>query len=197
MKKTEIIFAAMALIGLLFKCLFWPFAGLLITIGLLGLSCFYFYFSFALFNNIPLKKILKKESYTADISEKRDYRILIAVFWGTILSILLTGLLFYLMRWPFAFLLITAGIILSIPMLIISTIRFDKTKSTFYIRIFIRVAIIGGIALFFRLMPSTTWLEFQYRNHPKYIELLKDSWNDPDNIELQKKIDEYWDNYYK
>ncbi len=46
-------------------------------------------------------------------------------------------------------------------------------------------------------MPNTTWLEIQYRNYPEYIEIRKELQNDPDNVELQKKEEEYWDNYYR
>jgi hypothetical protein len=196
MKKTEIIFAVMALIGLLFACFRLPFGGMLTVFGFFGLACFYMYFSFAFFNNIPLKKIFKTESYTADTSEKRDYRILISVFLGVSLSLLLTGLLFYFMFWPSAFLMMSVGIVSLIPMLIISIIRFSQTKSKFYIRIFIRVAIIGIMALFFRLMPNTTWLEIKYRNHPGYIEAMKNLWEDPNNIELGIELQKEEDKMY-
>ena len=197
MKKTEIILAVIALVGLLFKCFHLPFGGLLTTISFFGLACFYMYFSFALFNNIPFKKLFKKESYTADISEVLDYRILIAVFSGVSLSIMLAGLLYYFMFWPNSFFMISVGITLLFIIMIISLIRFFKTKSTFYTRIFIRMAVIGGIALFFRLMPNTTWLEIQYREHPEYIKAMKNLWKDPNNIELQKEVDEYWYNMHK
>jgi len=195
MKKTEIIFAIIALVGLLFSCLLWPGGGLLATLGFFGLACLYMYFGFAFFNNIPLKKIFKGESYTADTSEKRDYRIPISIFVGISFNTILIGLLFRFMFWPGGFFLMSVGIIFLVPMLIISLIRFLKTKSTFYTRIFIRMAVIGGIALFFLLMPNTTWLEIKFRNHPEYIEMMKECIKDPNNIELRKKMNEYRENH--
>jgi hypothetical protein len=197
MKKTEIIFTIIALAGLLLKCFHLPFGALLAVIGFFGLACFYMYFSFAFFNNIPLKRIFKKESYTTDISEKIAYRILISVSSGVSLSIMLIGLLFYFQIWPSAFFQINVGIKLIVPALIIGLIRFFKTKSTFYSRIFIRIAIIVGVALFFRLMPNSTWIEIQYRNHPSYVEALKNEWAYPDSIELMIKTDYEWDKIHR
>ncbi|MBK8807421.1 MAG: hypothetical protein IPO21_12565 [Bacteroidales bacterium] len=96
MKKGEIIIAGLSIIALGLNLLFIQGGGILTVLTLLTLSMLYMYFSFALFNNIELRKIFKKDSYKGISSN----RIFGAVGAGLALSMTTIGLLFKFQSWP-------------------------------------------------------------------------------------------------
>ncbi len=61
MKRTELILAIIAIIGIILKILHLPGATMLLTLSFTFLSILYYIFSFALFNNLELKNIFKKK----------------------------------------------------------------------------------------------------------------------------------------
>ena len=179
MKKLEVIFATIILVGLIFKILFLPFASMFV-ISCTALSALYMYFGFALFNNIPFKRLFKKEPYNEDISEKTGIRIGFAIAIGFALSLLLIGILFNIQRWPMSRIMLIQGFTFLVLFSIFGLVRYIQTKSKFYKRIFIRVIIIGGIG-FVLLQSPYMWFHFQYRNYPEYIETMENYWKDPNN----------------
>ncbi len=186
MKKGEIILATISIISLGLNLLLIPGGGFLTVLTLSTLSMVYFYFGFALFNDIRLRKIFKKDSYK-DIS---SLRILGAVGAGLALSMTTIGLMFKFQSWPGADLNLIAGLVGLVIVTIIGVIKYSKSKSDYYTRILKRVAIFGGLGLITFLTPRTSWVEFKYRNYPDYVNAVKNSIADPDNKELQDKADE-------
>jgi alcohol dehydrogenase class IV len=186
MKKGEIILATLSIIALGLNLLLIPGGGLLTVLTLSTLSMIYFNFGFALFNDIRLRKILKKDSYT-DIS---SLRILGAVGAGLALSMTTIGLMFKFQSWPGADFNLIAGLLGLVTVTIIGVIKYMQNKSDYYTRILKRVTIFGGLGLLVFLTPKTTWIEFKYRNYPDYANAVKNSIADPDNKELQDKVGE-------
>jgi hypothetical protein len=184
MKKTEITLAIISIIALGLKLLFITGGSILTVFTLIILSIIYCYFSFLLFNDIPLKQVFKKDSYK-NIS---GIRILGAVFTGFGLSAITLGLMFKFQSWPGADPILIAGLFVLLPVTIIALSKYSKNKSNFYPRIFKRIAIWGGLGLILTLMPKTTWIEIKYRNQPAYVEALKNAMADPDNKELWDKV---------
>src|SRR5690606_34042119 len=104
---------------------------------------------------------------------------------------------FKLQFWPGASLLLIIGLSALLIVTIISLIKYKVNKSHLYKNIRIRAAITGicGIILF--MSPSNILIEIKYRNHPEYIEAIKKLNQDPDNIELRKKVEEEYKKMYK
>lgn len=183
MKKAEIIIVTLSIIALAMNLLLAPGGGVLTVLALSTLSIIYFYLGFALFNDIRLRKIFKKDSY----KEISSSRILGAVGAGITLSMTTIGLMFKFQSWPGADLNLGVGLFGLLIVTIIGLTKYFKNKSDYYTRIFKRAAIFGGLGLIIMLTPETTLVEFKYRNHPEYVNALKKAMADPDNSEL-------WDN---
>ncbi len=183
MKKFEIIIATLSIIALGLNFLLIPGGGVLTVLTLSTLSGLYMYLSFALFNEIRLRNIFKKDSYKG-IS---TMRIVGSVGTGLALSVMTAGLMFKFQSWPGADFNLGAGLFGLLLVTVIGLIKYSKTKSDFYTRIFKRAAIFSGLGLILLLTPKTSWVELKYRNHPEYVDALKKAMADPDNNEL-------WDN---
>ena len=149
------------------------------------LSIIYVFLGFALFNDIRLRNIFKKESYTS----VSGLRILGAVGAGWALSATINGLMFKFQSWPGADSNLGVGLVGLLIVTIIGTIKYSKNKSEYYTRIFMRIAIFGGLGLILMLTPKTSWIELKYRNHPAYVDALKKAMADPDNIKLWDKVE--------
>ncbi len=151
MRKVELIFGTVAAISIAYKFIFGNELNPIFIMSITGLSVFYTYFSFAYFNNIQFKKILKRESYR-DISK---LRILGTIGLGIGLGITTLGILWSLMYWPFnTFYPLGIPILLAVG--IISFVKFSKARSGDYIRILKRIAVIGGVGIILWLTPQET-----------------------------------------
>jgi len=188
MNKLEKILGLIFLIAIILKLTLLPGGGILATISLMILANLYFLFGFALFNQIELKNILKGDSYTG-IS---NLRIFGAFVTGTALSILCVGVLFKLQHWPGSKPNIIVGLISSVIILIVSIIKYYKSKEVIYSKIILRLTIIGGISLFFLTVSDYSIVKFQFRNHPNYIKAFELYQTNPKNDSLQNNLyDEY------
>ncbi len=186
MKKAEIIFGTLAIIGLTINLLDIP-GGIVLTVLTLSIiSTLYMYLSFALFNDIRLGKIFKKDSYKRISTMK----IVGAIMVGFALSITMIGILFKFQSWPGASFNLGFGLFWLLICSIVGLIKYLKTKSDYYTKIFKRIAIYGVIGLVLMILPRKTWLEVRNRNHPEYIEAVKKAWADPENQELWDKVNE-------
>jgi len=193
MKKLEKILGIIAIITLVLHLNNVSGATLLMSLTFFTLTFIYFYLGFAFFNNIRLRDITKKESYKG----VNTMKILGAIFGGLTLSITLLGILFKLQFWPGASLLLIIGLSALLIVTIISLIKYKVNKSHLYKNIIIRAAIIGICGIILLMSPSNILIEIKYRNHPEYIEAIKKLNQDPDNIELRKKVEEEYKKMYK
>ncbi|WP_103071439.1 hypothetical protein [Aquimarina sediminis] len=189
MKKIEVVLILGAVLGILFFVLNYPFGAIITIISLLTLSCIYFYFGFALFNRVQFLDIFKKSSFTG-IS---TVSILGAIGAGVALSIVLVGILFKIFRWPFASQnLLIGGIMISV-ISIFSFVRFLKNGKRVYKEILVRSLLFGSICGVLLFQPNYLFIELKYSDYPDYIEALKKSEADPDNVILQNKEQEEYD----
>lgn len=145
MKKIEIILATLTAIAIGMKLISIPGSGILTTVTLSSLSLIYCYFGFALFNNIPLRKILVKQGY----KDTSTLRILGAIVTGFVLSLTIIGILFKFQSWPHASYNLGAGLVGLFIVTVVGLIKFNKTKMDYYKQIFIRIAVFGVIGLIF------------------------------------------------
>jgi len=186
MKKTEKILAAISIMGILLNLFLVPYGD---TLSILSMSCLavlYMYLSFALFNDIPLQKVLKRENHK-DISKRTKIGTNLI---GMILALITIGILFKLQDWPNASTLLNIGFCGLILSAIISFIKVRQSNPKLHYTLLTRLATFSIIGFIFILTPKENLLEFKYRNHPEYVEAVKKAWADPSNQDLWKKVNE-------
>lgn len=190
MKKIEIIFIVISIIGTLMLAFHIPMGAMMTIIGISSLTMFYWGFSFALFNIDRFRDIFKKEAY----KNTNAKRIIGAIATGLTLSILLTGILFVLMFWPGAKLNLMNGIAMGIVILLLALFFYSRTKSNYYIKIFKRLIVLLGLGILFYHTPKESIIKFRYGDDPELVGLMIQQMNDPDNQDIQKAIEEHWEN---
>jgi hypothetical protein len=184
MRNIEKILGLAFLAGLIMKFTFIPGAGMVITISILLIETIYYFLGFALFNEIPLRAIFKKDSYKG----KSSRRIIGAIGAGIGISMICNGILFKLQDWPFALSSLGWGLVLTSIILVIAIVKFFKARSNYYILIFKRIAVIGIIGLILYFTPALTIVKFQFRNHPDYIKVYEQYANNPKDEMLRQKL---------
>lgn len=195
-KFEKILGAIIAIIMLLKLFIRFPFGALVLVFSVFILMLLYFVLGFALFNNIPLKKIGKKEAYKG----VSTMRIIGSIGAGFALLTLVVGIIFVFMFWPYGYVNLTNGLVMSGIVLLISIIKIGTTKNdaSFYKRMIIRVGIISAVGFLLRFTPTETLFEATCHDCPaSYIEAEKAMMNDPENPELIKKADEEREKYYE
>jgi len=150
MKKLELILITGAIIGLLLVLFNTPFDSLIASVFFTTLSCLYYFFGFALFNNIPALKIFKADSYKG----VGTLRILIAIGTGIALSILTTGFMFTILNYLAAKTLLVVGLVFVTIIIILALMRNAQEKNQFYKNIILRCLVFLIIAVTLLLAPG-------------------------------------------
>jgi hypothetical protein len=81
------------------------------------------------------------------------------------------------------------GLISTSIVLVIALIKFLKSKSNYYTRIFKRIAIIGGFGLILFVVPELSIIKLQYKNHPLYIKAYEEYLKSPQSLEAKDNLD--------
>jgi hypothetical protein len=181
MKKAEVIFGMLTLVAITLNLLLIPGGVPLSVLCLSTLAMYNACLSFALFNEIRLRDIFQKTSYQG-ISL---LRIIGAILTGISLSVVIIGILFKIQNWTGSSSNLTIGLTGLCIALIVGLIKYLRSRSPYYSRIFVRIAVFGSIGLFLLLLPADKLLEVKYRNHPDYVEAVKHLRADPYNDELR------------
>lgn len=167
MKKAEKIIGVIALLALVMKFLLIPGSGLLTVVSLMTLSCIYCFLAFALFNDIRLRQIFKKDSYQG-ITPKKMIGV---IGLGFALSEIVIGILFKFQSWIGSTTYLTVGLIFTLIILIVALIAYSKNKSSsFYKGIFARIIIVGGVGLITLLTPNDYLMKVLHRDNPELLE---------------------------
>lgn len=148
MKKLEVILALLILTGFVMLVFHIPSGGTIASASILVLSLFYYFLSFALFNNIRLNNIFVKEAY----KDTKPLRIFGSIVAGIGISSLLIGTLFKVQRWPLADNGFFTGLIMTIIVSAVAVYKFSKTRAAYYRAILIRTFLIMGFGAFFYLV---------------------------------------------
>ena len=139
MKKLELIFTGLIFLGFIIRFTPIPGGSLTYTIGFLMLALLYYSLGFVYFNDIPIKKIFKKESYKG-ISV---LRIIGAVGLGISLATVLIGILLLIHELPNGQQNLIIGLIFTGIVALISIYKLFKTKDKFYKKALKRIGFIG------------------------------------------------------
>ena len=189
MNKLEKIFGIVGIVAIILKFINIPGSGLILTLALLFFAIYY-YFGFAIFNNIRFRRIFKVSAYKYTNAK----RIFGAIALGIAFSAIIVGILFKLQLWMGGTIQLVAGLILLALIFIIAFVSFTRSRDEFYIPLFKRMAVIGGLGLFLLLFPTNALIDIYYRDNPEYTEVMKEYMADPGNEELAKQLDEMREN---
>ncbi len=150
MKKLELILIVGAIVGLLMALFHGPYYRLVTMLFFTSLGCLYYFFGFALLNNVPGRKIFKSDSYKG----LGTWRILIAIGTGWAISTLVLGYLFSIRSYPMAELFLVVGSVFTAIMLLLASIRYVKERHQSYKTIILRCALFIIIGIIFLLLPA-------------------------------------------
>ena len=150
MKRLELILLTGTILSLILAFLNTPLDSLIGSVFFITLSCLYFCLGFALFNNIPFRKIFIPDSYKGIGSS----RILIAIGTGLAFSVLTIGIMCSVLSYPMAKTFLAVGIALAVIIIILALIKNAQEKDNFYRNIILRSFIFIIIAIIFLLLPG-------------------------------------------
>lgn len=183
MRKFELFFGILACFALILKLLDIPLSGVLCVLTFSTLATFYFYFSFAFFNDIPLRGVFKKVSY----QNTNKKRIAGTVWLGYGLSLILIGGIFKVQFWPGANPLLSGGLSTILVILIVVSFFHFRNRQTFYKKVISRIAIYGCFGFALYLTSTENLIDIYYHDYPEYAEVYKKHLADRENIELQSQ----------
>ena len=186
MKKAEITLLVLAFIGILFTFLHYPGSGVITILSFSSLSVMYMYFGFALFNNIRLRSIFKKASYTG-ISRRR---IIGGIGAGAALSLSAIGMMFKFQSFPGTLIQLGIGLLALIIVAIISLVKNRKSTDAYYPNILKRVISFAIVCTFLIVVPHKMWLTMKYPGYPEFVNAILEAEEDPDNQALWDKVAE-------
>lgn len=147
MRKTEATLAILFIVSATFKLLHIAGFVAVTTIVAMIFAIYYLFFGFAILNNISIRKIFSSTSYK-DIGWKK---ILLAAVSGIALCYEIIGILFGLMRWNDANIMIWMAIMFSIPLIIFNLIYLILRKCQPFKGILIRLFLLLIICIVFLL----------------------------------------------
>lgn len=192
MKKLEKILWGVFVIGILFKIMKWPGAGIL-TITSLGLvSSFYLYLGIGIFNNLTLKAMFSKDSY----QYKHRFNLLFGAIFGIVLAALVIGFLFKFMLWPGANVLLILGLFSLLFSLLMYGLLLKKKKVNLAKSSFYRIVLIGILSLSLSIIQSDSIIDFYYPNNPEYANALKEIIRNPSDMKVQQQFDSIREQQY-
>ena len=166
MRKTEKILGLLLITLMIIRLIFhYPILDTAIILLAIILSLIYFALSFALLNNVRLRKIFDRESYKGT----GTLRIVGAVFTGFILSMITIYSLFKFMRWPFANQGLTVALISLIIPVVIVTVKLVMTKSNYYSIFLVRLLVFGIIGTLFYFTSTEKIFELKKGNLSEFV----------------------------
>jgi hypothetical protein len=153
MKRLEQGAWAIAILGILFRVMLWPGAGVLLVLGLSTVAIVYF----------PLGwMVLGKPT-------RKDQLIPLSVITGLVLSLLTIGILFKLQFWPGADFDLLMGLLgaIVVEVSILSLHSRNPGIEHYFKGLRHRVLLIGLPALLLYLVPANTLVQAMYRSDPE------------------------------
>jgi len=165
MKLVEIILIVFTIIGLIFKLMHLPLAGLILTISLMSLAMFY-----------GISVIYKVATSVGNntLSQTAKNSIPLSVVSSMFLGILIIGILFKLMFWPMSGIMLLFGIMGTTVIFIVTLILFftKKDLKPFCKELLIRVGSWLFVGILLYSTSTETLIKIQYRDDPELARLI-------------------------
>lgn len=184
MKIFEIILLGLAVIAAVLFFIPVPGGAYLTTIVLSVLSTFYFLFGFIFFSKVEMRAVFK-----GGFKDVSGATIAISIITGIALSIIITGILFKLLMFPGSANMLFTGAILAIVLIVISLVRFIRTRSASSKLTLSRLNGFFILAVVLLFTSTLSIVKFQYRNHPAYVEAYVNYTNEPENPNYQEALE--------
>lgn len=184
MKAIEKIILIIALLGAILKLHLITGGAVLLLLSMSTLSLFYYLFGVGLLNDFSFKETFTRSSY----ENQSSMRIIGTAVTGMAMGVLVIGILFKLMFYPGSELNILFGLIIGLVIVLVAYSKYKEKDPVFFKKIFKRVMLVGGIALVFVLIPEAALVNYQYKNHPKYIEAYEAYVEKPDDDILYENL---------
>ena len=184
MKKWEKILWSSFLVGLVFKLMHWPGAGILTVFSLVLVALFYFYLGVGVFNDLSLRQMFNRKNYT----HKNRLNLLLGALFGIVIGTLVIGILFKFMLWPGGNILLSVGLISLLLSLVVYFFLHYFEKIFFEKRVFVRVVLIGLSSFVLCVIQSDSFIDFYYPNDPEYANTLKQIVHNPSDSVAQENF---------
>ena len=182
--KTEKVLAAITIVGLIFKLMYWPFSGPILVVGLGTLMMLYLIGGFYFFSDTNIKK----------------QNLPLSIISGLFLMNACMAILYKLMFWPFSGPLLMIAVS-TIPVILViafglrsATTRTDLT--TYYNNMITRLIIISFLVIILFFTSTVTLVKIIHSDDPERVRLQTRSMMNPDNEEYRKEFNEYLDQEY-
>lgn len=141
MKIAERILIGIGLFGIALKLLHWPGGNIALILSISLLTIFYFIASYFLYN--PTRVLIVDGNSYKTTSSKR---VLLAVVTGMSMPVALIGILFRLMHWPGASVMLLIGCLTIAPIAILSLVFFLNREDDFFKQIAIRTIVVAVLS---------------------------------------------------
>lgn len=181
-KKLELIAVAITFVSFILTMLV-PATNMLLVVGLGTLTYLNFLGGFALVDDLNKPN----ENPTAQTPSANPRAVKVHFFFGIAFTVSCAALLFKLMNWPNADMLIYIALAgLTVAAFIVAA---NYSKTSYY-----SPAIVKRLVIYIVLcatlvsLPQYTLLNFKYRNHPAYLEALKKSIKNPSDTAARNKL---------
>ncbi len=169
MKKIEMTGALLVLMGVVMSATGSGSAGAVLGIGIALLASFYFALSFAIVNDIPLKGVLKRASYTST----NKWRILSGVGFGLAASTLLVGVLFKFQLLPGAGIMLSAGMGYML-LFVVLLVLFSLVRKSLFAKVFVvRIVVLLLLGTAMSAVHSEDLIDWRYGVYPDFAAAYK------------------------
>ncbi|MEP2770643.1 MAG: hypothetical protein ABJH05_00755 [Fulvivirga sp.] len=185
MKRLEKVLVVLILLGAIGSLLRIDYSNYIFLVGCTVISMLYFFFSFALFNDVKIRNITKPGSF------KSIGRVIGSIGLGIALSIVIIGIQFKF------FVLVGSDNMLNIGSTFLTIIGIvatiiliarNRQQPDFYLRVFKRLVPALLIGVISYITPGEYIIDIRYSDNPKLAELIKQSLHEPYDKELFNKI---------
>lgn len=154
-----------------------------LMLALLLLSLIYTFLGFALFNDIRLRDVFRRSSY----SGIPGWHIAGAVLTGLALSVACVAVMFKLQSWTGASIVLLFSFILCAPVVVVSILKMRGRHRLYYKGMLTRTGIAGFIVFSLLCMPNRLMYRMLYFRYPTYVKALEEADRRRDDPEMWKK----------
>lgn len=165
MKRLEKILIVLSIISLIMMFNQYQGSTWMLMISLTLLACIYFPLGFLFFSQIGVRQLFK-----GALRNAKAVNLLSAFFVGLGVSNLCMGILFRFLHFPGGNEMLIAGLAIAVIMLIVTIIRYYKTRNAEITLSISRLAAFSIASLALLFTSSRTLLSIQYRNYPRYVD---------------------------
>lgn len=153
-----------------------PFASILLVLTLSGLAILYFGFGFYLFS----------------LNNLKEQNLPLSIAGGVFLSMGIIGILFKLMYWPGADMMLVIPLPLILMFFLLPFFFFKNSDiRRYYHRMQIRTGVVGLLCLVLYFTPNSTLLALQHWDNPELARLKAKAYDNPDNQQYKLELQEY------